>query len=125
MCGVFFISRCNEGSFQLRMNFIRRKVSKLSIVELTISDNYWIETITIDPYYRDAPIRNTSIFQCIGQPLMKLLTGMFGNSELNLDPLTPNAISQPFSPCKLPICKDVSQYPNQVFKQKRTVWQVF
>ena len=78
LCGSFvrgviynyFYDKMQRKFFLLIINFIRRKLSKLSIVELTIGDSYWIETFTIDPYYRDTWYRNASIFRCIGPPLL-------------------------------------------------------
>ena len=57
--------------FKFIINIITMTVSKLLIVELTIGDSYWIETFTINPYYRGTHYRNASIFRCI-HPYLEL-----------------------------------------------------
>jgi len=71
-----FLKSCN-GSL-IHWKHLRRKLSKLSIVGPTIGDSYWIVPFTIDPYYRDTRYRNTSIFRCIGPPLL-VITQIVGD----------------------------------------------
>ena len=82
VCTPFTAKNYNGSCFKLIINFKRRKLSKLSIVELTIGDSYWIETFTIDPYYRDTRYRNASIVRCIGPPLT--ISVVFFLNDVNL-----------------------------------------